>query len=80
MIFADEPTGNLDTTTEEEIIRILIDLNKKMKTTFIVVTHEPEVAEHMQRVFTLRDGHMITEKHGSAESEPAEGVPDSENS
>ncbi|MNL69604.1 hypothetical protein D3C87_1944840 [compost metagenome] len=51
-----------------------------MKTTFIVVTHEPEVAEHMQRVFTLRDGHMITEKHGSAESEPAEGVPDSENS
>ncbi|MCE3200854.1 ABC transporter ATP-binding protein [Paenibacillus sonchi] len=80
IIFADEPTGNLDTTTEEEIISILIDLNKKMKTTFIVVTHEPEVAEHMQRIFTLRDGHMITEKRGTAESEPAEGVPDSENS
>ncbi|MNC47683.1 hypothetical protein D3C75_967570 [compost metagenome] len=51
-----------------------------MKTTFIVVTHEPEVAQRMQRIFTLRDGHMITEKRGTAESEPAEGVPDSENS
>ncbi|ULO09023.1 ABC transporter ATP-binding protein [Paenibacillus sp. 19GGS1-52] len=62
IIFADEPTGNLDTKTEDEIINILVDLNKNMKTTFIVVTHEHEVAQHMQRIFTLRDGYMVTEK------------------
>ncbi|MRN55138.1 ABC transporter ATP-binding protein [Paenibacillus monticola] len=73
VIFADEPTGNLDTKTEEEIINILLNLNKKMKTTFIVVTHELEVAEQMQRIFTLRDGFMITEKHGVAEVGPEEG-------
>lgn len=61
VIFADEPTGNLDSKTEEEIISILLNLNRTMKTTFIVVTHEYKVAEQMQRIFTLRDGFLITE-------------------
>lgn len=52
VIFADEPTGNLDTRTEEEIIAILLKLNQSLKTTFIVVTHELEVAEQMQRTFS----------------------------
>ncbi|MHA0857242.1 ABC transporter ATP-binding protein [Paenibacillus sp. CMAA1364] len=62
VIFADEPTGNLDSKTEEEIISILLQLNKTMDTTFIVVTHEADVAEQMQRIFALRDGYLVTEK------------------
>ena len=58
VIFADEPTGNLDTRTEEEIIAILKQFNKTMDTTFIIVTHEHEVAEHTKRILTLRDGHL----------------------
>lgn len=69
VIFADEPTGNLDSKTEAEIISILLNLNKKMKTTFIVVTHELKVAEQMQRIFTLQDGFMITEGQASSNTD-----------
>lgn len=60
VIFADEPTGNLDTKTEEEIIEILKRLNRTMRTTFIIVTHEREVAEHTQRIITLKDGQLLS--------------------
>lgn len=59
VIFADEPTGNLDTRTEEEIISILQQLNREMHTTFVIVTHEAEVAEQMQVVITLQDGCLV---------------------
>jgi len=78
IIFADEPTGNLDSITEQEIIGILLQLNKTMNTTFIIVTHEIEVAEQMQRIVTLRNGYLITEKGSSTESE-SEGVASIEN-
>ncbi|XID93148.1 ABC transporter ATP-binding protein [Paenibacillaceae bacterium WGS1546] len=58
VIFADEPTGNLDTKTEEEILAILKRLNKSMNTTFIIVTHEREVAQQTQKIITLRDGQL----------------------
>lgn len=61
ILFADEPTGNLDTKTEEEIISILKRLNESMNTTFIIVTHEQEVAVHTKRVITLRDGVLYDE-------------------
>ncbi|MFC4601724.1 ABC transporter ATP-binding protein [Cohnella hongkongensis] len=60
VIFADEPTGNLDTKTEEEILAILKRLNKSMNTTFIIVTHEREVAQQTQKIITLRDGQLET--------------------
>lgn len=59
VIFADEPTGNLDTRTEEEIIAILKNLNESVDTTFIIVTHEMEVAEQTKRIITLKDGVLI---------------------
>ncbi|MNJ39313.1 ABC transporter ATP-binding protein YtrE [compost metagenome] len=59
VIFADEPTGNLDTETEEEVIAILQALNRKMGTTFVIVTHEAEVAEQMQKIITLRNGVLV---------------------
>lgn len=73
VIFADEPTGNLDSKTEEEIIAILLKLNQTMKTTFIVVTHEQEVAEQMQRTFSLRDGYLVHGQHSAADAVPAPG-------
>ncbi|WP_145049427.1 ABC transporter ATP-binding protein [Paenibacillus xylanexedens] len=62
VIFADEPTGNLDTETEEEIIAILQKLNREMNTTFVIVTHEAEVAEQMQVVLTLHKGVLVEER------------------
>lgn len=59
VIFADEPTGNLDTRTEEEIIRIMMNLNESMNTTFVVVTHEMEVAAQMKKTIMLRDGYLV---------------------
>jgi putative ABC transport system ATP-binding protein len=56
IILADEPTGNLDTKSGEEIMKILLDLNKEFGTTLIFVTHDPEIADMTQRVVHLRDG------------------------
>lgn len=55
IIFADEPTGNLDSKTGEDIIKLLKDLNKEGKT-IVVVTHEEEVAQATHKRITLRDG------------------------
>ncbi len=56
IILADEPTGNLDTKSGDEIMDLLLRLNRDRGTTLIIVTHDPEVAEHTQRVIHLRDG------------------------
>lgn len=59
IVFADEPTGNLDTKTEAEIIDLLIELNVKYGITFIIVTHEQEVARRAMRTIQLRDGRLV---------------------
>jgi putative ABC transport system ATP-binding protein len=56
IILADEPTGNLDSHSGEEIMQILLSLNKERSTTLIVVTHDPEIASLTQRAIHLRDG------------------------
>jgi putative ABC transport system ATP-binding protein len=56
IILADEPTGNLDTKSGEEIMQVLLNLNKERAATLVIVTHDPEVAEHTQRVVQIRDG------------------------
>jgi len=60
IIMADEPTGNLDTQSGEEIMGLLKNLNKDRGTTLIIVTHDPEIAELTNRVISIRDG-MIAE-------------------
>jgi putative ABC transport system ATP-binding protein len=56
ILLADEPTGNLDTASGEEVMDILEDLNRHEGVTVIVITHEHEVAARAHRVLTLRDG------------------------
>jgi len=58
IIMADEPTGALDTKTGDEILELLLNLNKENGTTLIIVTHDPEIAELTQRVITIRDGRL----------------------
>lgn len=55
LILADEPTGNLDTKTGEEIMALLADLNSKGNT-IIIVTHEEDIAKHARRIIKIRDG------------------------
>ena len=58
IIMADEPTGNLDTISGEEIMTLLKNLNKDRGTTLIIVTHDPEIAELTDRVISIRDGRI----------------------
>ena len=56
IILADEPTGNLDTRTSEEIMSVFRKLNAERKITFVLVTHDPEMARLTDRVILIRDG------------------------
>ena len=56
IVMADEPTGNLDTKSGDEIMELLLNLNKEHGTTLIIVTHDPEIAEQTERVIYIRDG------------------------
>ena len=64
LVLADEPTGNLDTKTGNEIMDIFQKLNQEKKITIILVTHDPEVAAVAHRRIYLRDGQIIKEERG----------------
>ena len=59
IILADEPTGNLDTHSGEEIMKLLLSLNKERGTTLIIVTHDSDVAAQTQREIHIRDGVVV---------------------
>ena len=61
IIMADEPTGNLDSKSGDEIISMFKDLNSKGRT-IILVTHEPEIAAHANRTILIRDGKIVSDE------------------
>lgn len=61
VIFADEPTGNLDSKSGNQVMQILQELNKQGKT-IILVTHETFTAEHAQRIIRIRDGQLVSDE------------------
>ncbi|HHJ11771.1 MAG TPA: lipoprotein-releasing ABC transporter ATP-binding protein LolD [Chromatiales bacterium] len=59
IVLADEPTGNLDRRTAEQIYHMMLRLNEELNTAFIVVTHDMELARRMDRILTLEDGVLV---------------------
>jgi lipoprotein-releasing system ATP-binding protein len=58
-ILADEPTGNLDRHNAEQVFELMMELNRELSTSLLVATHDPQIAERMDRVVQLVDGHLI---------------------
>ena len=59
LVIADEPTGNLDSTTGKKIMEILTDFHKRENKTIIVVTHDPHIAEYSEKIVNIKDGEII---------------------
>jgi putative ABC transport system ATP-binding protein len=65
LILADEPTGNLDSHTSEEVMKLFVRLNEETGKTVIQVTHEPDMALYSKRIITFRDGKMLSDEEVS---------------
>ena len=61
VIFADEPTGNLDSATTEQVMKMLLEISQQNGITFVMVTHDPELARIAPRIITLKDGQVISD-------------------
>jgi putative ABC transport system ATP-binding protein len=59
ILFADEPTGNLDSETSRAVIEIMLELNAKSGTALVLITHDPDVAQLTERTIRLRSGEMV---------------------
>jgi putative ABC transport system ATP-binding protein len=66
VVFADEPTGNLDSTMSHEIMELLKSLNRQRGITIVLVTHEEEIAAYAKRRVRFRDGQIVSDTGGSA--------------
>ena len=70
VVLADEPTGNLDTETSAEVFREVRRLNRELGITFVVVTHDPDLAADCDRVITLVDGRVVSDVTASGVAQP----------
>lgn len=83
IVFADEPTGNLDSRTTVEVMELMVSMSRENDQTLILVTHNSEIAEYADRVITLIDGRIVSDvKKTAQEAEnteaPQEALPDGE--
>jgi putative ABC transport system ATP-binding protein len=68
ILLADEPTGNLDGKTGQQVLELLLELNHQEGATLVMVTHDPALAEHADRIITLRDGLIVSDVMTAVES------------
>jgi putative ABC transport system ATP-binding protein len=68
ILLADEPTGNLDGKTGEQVLELLLELNRREGATLVMVTHDAALAAHADRVITLRDGLVVSDQAVAVES------------
>ena len=66
-VIADEPTGNLDSTTGKKIMEVLADFHQKQGKTIVVVTHDPHIAEYSEKIVNIKDGQIILNHQQAAE-------------
>ncbi len=75
LILADEPTGNLDTATSIEVMRILQELRARRNITIVLITHEPDIAAYASRIIAVRDGRILSDTpntpRATSEGDPA---------
>lgn len=62
LVLADEPTGNLDTHSADEVFKLLRAVNRQQSTTFLIVTHDPRLAARCDRIIELVDGHIVADR------------------
>jgi lipoprotein-releasing system ATP-binding protein len=75
MLLADEPSGNLDSRTSEQIHNLFFKVNEERRTTIVIVTHNPALAANMPRVVTLRDGRVEKDERKADGDYPAQAAP-----
>jgi len=63
ILFADEPTGNLDEETGEKVIKLLFDLNKEAGTTLVIISHDLDLANRTEQILRLKGGQILTNEH-----------------
>ncbi|HHT9130721.1 MAG TPA: ABC transporter ATP-binding protein, partial [Candidatus Brocadiaceae bacterium] len=75
LLLADEPTGNLDSVTSTEVMKVLCDLNRNMGITILLVTHENNIARHARRIIILKDGKVLSDTPSKSFTIPASQAP-----
>ena len=65
LVFADEPTGNLDSENSQEVIEVLVELQQEFNTTLLLATHSSTIADQADRIFTLHDGRLVSNDYRS---------------
>jgi ABC-type lipoprotein export system ATPase subunit len=76
IVWADEPTGALDSTNAEQIMNLLRELNEASNQTFVVVTHDPKMAAYAQRIVHMVDGLIVDEKRTDRAKQPSSPAPE----
>jgi putative ABC transport system ATP-binding protein len=68
ILFADEPTGNLDAETAKDIVRLIFELNATTRTTLILVTHDPDLTRQAGRIISLKAGRLVADTRGQTQA------------